>query len=1240
MARIRKINSFHFLIALISLVLFFIPFFWLSPGEVDLGGDSSRLYFYDPWRFLLKNTLYGLSPSGTGREIISFHPLPLFILLTILKSILRSPTLLISSFQGMSLTFSFLFCYLSVKELMKTDLKKPSKRLVLELAAILAGLFYNFAPGPIRGWNRVILTHNQVFVNPLMFYFLLRLFVTGKTIYLFISLLITFIFSTNFSYTAAPPFFSFYPLSFLFLLFYTKFIKKKNIPVKKLFLGLILFVMLQSFHLIPQVATLLNPGSSTYQAIFSSQSRLGRGLGYFLGIVSNIKVSLSLMQLPQLMELEFYFFIFIIFPAVIILGFLFNKSSKTLLLTGAFFLITIFFASANITNIGLAFYKKLFIIPGFSMFRNFYGQWGVAFLFFYCLLLGQATLIVFSRLKRFYCLWFGLGMIFLLLITAWPFINGELVTGQTHWQSEEVVTTFKIDPQFEEMLEFINNLPGDGKILTLPLTDPGYQIVSGQKGGAYKGPSMISRLTNKQDFSGYQELESFRDNFLKFVKAGQYQEIKKILSLLGIKYIFHNADPGVYLEKFPGFPYQHVSKFMPASQTEYRDFIFALNGRLIKKIGPYYHFYQIEDQNSLPAVFVAERRSYWDQPMTDISTSLSIFTLGRHQAFCYKPVSLKEQAKQIEIADDVYLTAKPESLFLDFLVRRDDDELSSPFISQKLSFIFYPLVIAKEEIQLKRAKGNDDRYFDLSLFFAEKRINEMQTWQDEIKILGGISSFEEFSQHWQNSEPGKVSFNGNFNYWEISLVRYQKRILKLIEAIEGFENSRYSLTTNKVNLRGILSSHEKRLNTLIREAVSFKEKEKIYLLELVYQLFESLYQKLDLKIPNPLNIPYRIENVHSEGNYQVYVEAKWLKKLNPGELKLMIDGHELKNTVWQPEKGWFRFEEVPLRIRTSHEGMLNISSRLNLVKDTTWHQLEAFNLATPSAQLVVDDSSVVDTRGLIREVKDWDSKSYYLVSFDYHTFGKLFQFYLFERIGKDKENIEYIGRKSEAFLRSKEWKHYEILVESDDRTQSAFIQILRAGNDLLGERSGNTSAKIAIKNLAVVPVPHPKIIFQKKLTPENQAKPRPKIFVTKINPSKYHLKIRDASQPYTLVFLQAFNPNWRLFDITQEASRLKPRLTRLMGSWGKFLISPFSHLFSETDPFETWGKTEIGEYTHWPGNIYANSWYLTPDDVNGRTDYELVLEMSLQKYFLAGSFISLIALLLTSGGLAFKIFRR
>jgi len=78
------------------------------------------------------------------------------------------------------------------------------------------------------------------------------------------------------------------------------------------------------------------------------------------------------------------------------------------------------------------------------------------------------------------------------------------------------------------------------------------------------------------------------------------------------------------------------------------------------------------------------------------------------------------------------------------------------------------------------------------------------------------------------------------------------------------------------------------------------------------------------------------------------------------------------------------------------------------------------------------------------------------------------------------------------------------------------------------------------------------------------------------------------------------------------------------------------NIFLDRNTFETLGKKSLSEDKHLLVNGYANSWYITPEDVNGREDYELIIEFWPQRLFYIELGISLATLLSCLGYLGFS----
>lgn len=1253
--------------SIITLFLFLTPFFWFKPGEMDLGGDSSRLYFYDPLRYLTSQALYAISHSGLGGEGLSYFGIPFFLLLAGLKNIFESPTLLIAFVHGFSLSLAFLSCYLIVKQLLFQDEEKKttSTTVITEICALIAGLYYVFAPVSILIWNHMLLTDNQIFLNPLIFFLLLRYLLTQNMRYLIVVLGITFLFAANFSIVGAPAFFAFYPLSFLFLVLYTVLVVRKPLQLKGIVVGVILFFLLHAFQLAPQIESLLTPGSPVSNLVFSQGAKLDSGLGYFNALVPGVKPSISLLGLQQMAPLNFFSFVYIIFPIIFVLGFLWSRK-KSMLLIGIFFLIALFFVTANITAIGLKFYTLLFHIPGFSMFRVFFGQWMWVYLFFYALLLGQALLAVLTRIKKWQGILLVLFLIGFLMIIAWPFVSGKTLQ-YIFWQTKDVSALVDMDPQYEKVLTYLRSLPIDGKILSLPLTDPGYQVVKGENNAAYEGPSTITYLAGRNEFMGYVEFESFGTSFLKAVKARDYVAIRDILSMLNIRYIYYNEDPYIYTDNFPGQPYIYVSDFLPDTQQGYKEFIKNLGVKEIKTIGDKYHIYELDEVSYLPHIYIAKRTAYWSDYLANLHIPLSFYTNDKRIAF-YDDDKILE--RHPEIFNDLFFKAQNKSFVFDFFKVKEIPRFVSPTVQQKPSSLLYPLIVLREKRDIARFKTANDPYIDRSVYFIEKRINELTMWSGEIPLLGNIKSITYLSSVWAEPKLWEFQKYKEYNSWEVTLVRYQQAVEKLVDELEKTTQSGYSTITNKVELKSDLIKHKNKLRKAIREDSVKLIDEKKYLLNLVDGMFADIFVKLNLDLPDDWIIPYDFVNQLDDGAYQVYVNRDDVKDL---DITLVIDG---KSIFPKAEEGeWIRFEDILVKNKPSLPVTIKLNKIPNLVSETKWKTAEqtkgeiAVQAKVEGAKqkdqgedvttLTVTYSYLGNTSGLIRDISNWRKDSIYIISFDYLTYDQNFLFTLYERGGTKKNR--YVSDTYSEILRSKEWRKFSSVILSRNDAQSAFLQIFKDRDDIQDENNTEDTKRIDIRNLSVLritdsQIADPRIVFKKVVKVKKTSTPQ--VIFTKINPTKYKVAVVGAKDPYVLVLSERFNGKWKIFfpNKTNEAKTPRGLISRTLGKIPTAILSSnnivissdqskeeltsyfnndvvegmHKNIFLDRITFETFGYDPIVEKTHLPVNGYANAWYIKPSDVQNKEDYALVIEMTSQKLFYGSLLISVVGLLLLS----------
>ncbi|QQG40418.1 MAG: hypothetical protein HYV37_02495 [Candidatus Levyibacteriota bacterium] len=597
MKKLFRFSKPKIFVSLICIVLFILPFFWLHTNELELGGDSSRLYMYDPDSFMQSDSLYSIEPGGIGALRSDQAMLPFLFLLKFFYFIFHSSYIVICLLNSLKLVGAFLFMYLIVVEILKKHAQE-NKMLLVEIAGILAGLFYTFSPSGGESMQFSLIVHNQVFLNPMVFYLLLRFLISQKNKYLWFAILTTLIFSPNFT-LVVPSVYAFFPLAFIFLGLYVTFCLGKPLPLRKIFGGIILFLGLHAFHLIPTIMLIFDPGNILNTRIFDRSSIQNVGVDYFSSVVLHSMVTKSFFYSYSIPQTQWTVFIA---PLSIILGFLISRArEKTFTLIALFFFITTFLQSANITYLGNAMYKMLFYIPGFSMFRNFPGWFMYVQTFFYALLLGYAFFLIFSKLKERIVYISSILIIGVFVFNSWKFISGQILR-QPHRGTNNVSTIIQMDPAYEKILSYLRNLPDDGKIFDFPLTEFGYQVVPGLNRGAYIGPSPISFLTNRSDFAGNPILDPFSATLHNLIKEKNIDGIKRLFGLLNVKYIFYNSDPRAYEEFFPDVPNTVLLKLLPDSAS-LANLVDKIIGEKVVNFGTY-NLYYADKNYYLPHFFV------------------------------------------------------------------------------------------------------------------------------------------------------------------------------------------------------------------------------------------------------------------------------------------------------------------------------------------------------------------------------------------------------------------------------------------------------------------------------------------------------------------------------------------------------------------------------------------------------------------------------------------------------------
>lgn len=215
---------------------------------------------------------------------------------------------------------------------------------------------------------------------------------------------------------------------------------------------------------------------------------------------------------------------------------------------------------------------------------------------------GQALYLIYASLDNKKVKLISLMLAIYLIGSAWLFINGHQFN-PVFVESDNVRRHLVMDPEYEKMLEFIRNVPYDGKLLQFPFSDFNFQVLHGIGDGAYIGTTSIGQLTGVNDFAGYWHTAPYSEAFLESSKKKDYETLIKILGLLNIRYIFYNSDTNIYDTTFLGRPFTYVRQFLPSTQKDYKEFIKPLVGEKLFEAGSY-SLYLTKEESYIPQMYI------------------------------------------------------------------------------------------------------------------------------------------------------------------------------------------------------------------------------------------------------------------------------------------------------------------------------------------------------------------------------------------------------------------------------------------------------------------------------------------------------------------------------------------------------------------------------------------------------------------------------------------------------------
>lgn len=1156
---------FYGILLLVALISFY------RGGSIILGGEGD--YWLD-FSAHLKNYFFAWQNNGIGNFNIALNVnFPNVLFFTLLQKFIHNAQIINFILIFLLYFLPFLGMILLCREFKITP-----------FITFLVSLFYLANPFSLmflyslNQWNVLIL-----FTLPLFFWVILRFYSDNFKLFFYFgltSLLFSFV-------NVNPPLIAINLISVAIAVLITAFYLNKKVSLIELFKKYLLlalsFILFNAWWLANWFYILVD-----VQKGYTKQFAISWLRGTMEFVPVTFRIFNLTMLLPDKIDWSYNFFtgyytlpslLFVFsFPVFIFLYAFYKKKfdqRHLLLLALIFFLIA--FLTKGIKGVFGGFYEYAVLnLPFFSIFKTAAEKWGVLYVFLFALLL--ALILRELRNDKYWRLVLFLFLCYLFFNT-FPFISGGFISDYRFGDNITVSRKFFDKKEYQELRAQLNSGLEEYRVLSLPGSQ-NYQValqISGHK--FYTGNDPVFNNTNKAFIAPYNHNNQASVLF-KTISEFNYLDT---LGLYNIKKIVINKDA------YPWFGFQEketiaeIEKIfdekLESSKKEVID---------VYDVGGYY----------LPRFYIPEKVIFSPTLKQDeLPIINSVTGLLDRTAFFFLNGNAQSQNEDFirEGSSEIIVVGESQSAVVEKRLREGVRELSPswvlfPYARWKPGSFIYPLIQKKEE-KIKNQYADDlELLAEQNLFFAAKRIFEIQRWEKEFDD-------EQFSQVLEN---------------------YQKEMLMAIENLDKLTTEGRDTFMLLAKIEVSFGAHKKRLLDILKgnyeddnhprvvSAKSFLEKIDNELKKIVNKHF--FYPKYYFEIPE-------------EGEYEILIEKKgaspeWkIEKKTLNSESISIDSSLIESNT----ESWFSF------------GMQYFDKGDDLL---------SFNKPSPANLLVNEWKRFKDQKLVFQDIENLQPETTYRLTFKYKTKGGQLRVLLIE----EKEEVDttwFDKGVGEPFQKHHilidetleddgvdEWKDFERIFETNRN-----VKVIRLS--FTNKEDPDRFAEIKFKEAKIEAMIEPRVILRK--IRDSRELDLPKIAFQKINPTKYIVEVERAVNPYFLIFSESFHRGWQAYVVKSEDSR---KSGEIVGSYfnGEIKEKKAKEEFFDRGLFQTLVKKPLADEKHFTMNGYANSWYISPEDSGGEENYQIIIEYWPQRLFYLGILVTLVtmALALVTGFIRFS----
>lgn len=605
LSKIYHILLDRYLIPSIALALLMIPSLYWG-GLYHVGGDDTRMYWIMPKAFFEQYSSSIITQNRLGTYGVYASPAfltPFYIFIWIISFI---PMLNVQFVMyGINLSLGFVFFYL----LMGLYIREESRLAkISRIAASLAYVLSNFLISTL--YSHELMSIFAVSVCPILLYLFVRSVREHRYEFPVICALLYSIVSATLItlpwYGAF--FFSVIPL----LLFELK--QRPKVFISMFIIFLLTFIPLNIHWIIHMVAAQVGQDSGSAALSLGTLQNASRTNANYIEAISHLNSILA-----QLFQQERTGWgvpiVFNPLKALFLLplllgGIVFSSHKKDFLrniyLISVFsFLLTILLFTPNVDRWSL----QLFLlfnahIPLFAMFKTSYDKFALPLAFQYSFLL-SISLWVIAKMNKNLSIFLAVTVMTLSTYFAYPLLFPTLKNEQF---STKISGTLNAD--FVHMTSFIKEMNTGAHFVWLPLTFPSYIYIEDGKlpNHFYSGPSLITPLTNKIDYTGELSFDipkrpGIARGIIKHLHAHEYDKVGRIFQELGIKYIIVNKQA---LPESAGDYRAWLWGSNKLDELQPQDFFDHIKGNKIATFGQRYEVFEINEKYMTDVIYLTQ----------------------------------------------------------------------------------------------------------------------------------------------------------------------------------------------------------------------------------------------------------------------------------------------------------------------------------------------------------------------------------------------------------------------------------------------------------------------------------------------------------------------------------------------------------------------------------------------------------------------------------------------------------